>query len=76
MSALVTTASARTAVPPSASVPTDGRVSIFTLTSGLPSVSTKPKSVAAKVYAVPTSVVTVLSAAVGGVLAARVTTTV
>ena len=66
--ALVTTAFARTAVPLSASAPGDGTVTIFTLASMPPSVSSKPKSPAVKVYTAPTPAVTVLLAAVGGVL--------
>ena len=77
MSALATTSSTVTAVPSSASSPGVGTVTIFTLASVSPSASTKPKSPASKVYAAPTPVVTVLSAAVGAMLAAaRVTTTV
>ena len=67
--ALVTTAFARTAVPSSASAPAAGTVTIFTLASVSPvSASAKPKSPAVKVYVLPTPAVTVLSAAVGGVL--------
>ena len=67
--ALVTSASARTAVPSSARVPTAGRVTIFTLASVSPaSASAKPKSSASKAYAVPATAVTVLSAPVGAVL--------
>ena len=68
--ALVTTASARTAVPLSASSPGVGTVTIFTLASVSPaSSSMKPKSAAVKVYALSSPVVTVLWAAVGAVLA-------
>ena len=58
-----------TGVPSNASVPTAGRVTIFTLASVSPvSVSTKPKSSASKVYGLSTTVVTVLWAAVGALL--------
>ena len=67
--ALVTTSSARTAVPSSASVPSAGGVTIFTLASVSPaSASSKPKSSAVKAYARSSPVVTVLWAAVGAVL--------
>ena len=66
---VVTTSSAMTAVPSSASVPTAGRVTIVTLASVAPaSSSSKPKSSAVKVYGLSSPVVTVLSAAVGAVL--------
>ena len=67
--AVVTTSSARTAVPSSASVPAAGTVTIVTLASVSPaSASSKPKSSAVKAYARSSPVVTVLWAAVGAVL--------
>ena len=72
---VVTTSSAMTAVPSSASVPTIGRVTIVTLASVAPaSSSSKPKSSAVKAYALSSPVVTVLSAAVGAVLVEAVPT--
>ena len=67
----MTTSSAITAVPSSASVPNAGGVTIFTLSSVSPvSVSANPKSTAMKAYAVFWAVATVLSAAVGAALTA------
>ena len=67
-----TTSSAATAVPESARVPLPeaGGVTIVTLASAAPaSASMKPKSSAVKVYALSSTVVTVLLAAVGTLLA-------
>ena len=69
----MTTASATTAVPSSASLPTAGGATIFTLASVSPSVSTKPKSSASKGYGLSSPVVTVLSAPVGAALVAEAT---
>ena len=56
-------------MPLSVSAPNAGRLSIRTLASmSAGSASSKPKSSAAKVYAVSEPIVTVLSAAVGAVL--------
>ena len=74
--ALVTPPSARTAVPSSARVPAAGGVTIFTLASVSPaSSSANSKSSTVKVYGLSSPVVTVLWAAVGGLLAAAMSLT-
>ena len=74
MSTSATTWSTDTAAPSSSSAPAAGSVTSVTLARASPeSVSSKLKSAAAKVYAVSSSVVTVLSALVGALLAALTT---